>query len=66
MFDLEGYTIRGRFGVFSFIDNGKVWAKNENSGGGIFLALYNTYSFNLFYAASNESSMSTLRAGFLL
>ena len=72
MTDMRGYILRGRLGIFGFIDDGRVWIKDENSsqlhmgyGGGIFLAPYNTYSLNIFYATSKETNMITLRAGFL-
>ena len=72
MFNLKGYVVRGRLGVFGFFDDGRVWVEDDNSstlhtgyGGGIFLAPYNQYSFNVSYSTSKEASMITVRAGFL-
>ena len=72
MVDLKGYVIRGRLGVFGFFDDGRVWVKDESSsqlhtgyGGGIFLAPYNLYSFNVSYSTSKDANMIIVRAGFL-
>jgi hypothetical protein len=72
LINLKGYVFRGRLGVFSFVDDGRVWIKDENSsqlhfgyGGGIFFVPYNLYSFNMFYSTSKEANMITVRAGFL-
>jgi hypothetical protein len=51
---------------------GRVWVKDDNSsklhtgyGGGIFLAPYNLYSFNVSYSTSKEANMVIVKAGFL-
>jgi hypothetical protein len=69
--NLKGYVVRGQFGIFGFVDDGRVWIKNENSsklhtgyGGGIFLVPYNVGSLTLYYSGSEEATMVTLRAGF--
>lgn len=69
--NFRGYYFRGKFGAFGFLDDGRVWIDGEQSstlhvgyGGGIYYVPYNLVSLNLFYAASKETSMVTLRAGF--
>ncbi len=71
MTDLRGYFLRGKLGLFGFVDDGKVWVENESSsnlhfgyGGGIFLSPYNLTSLNIYYSGSKERNMVTLRAGF--
>jgi hemolysin activation/secretion protein len=70
--DLGGYVVRGKFGIFRFIDVGRVWIRDENStklhtgyGGGIFLVPYRLAALSLYYASSNEANSVILRAGFL-
>ena len=69
--NLRGYYFRGMLGIFGFLDDGRVWLDGEQSstlhvgyGGGIYYVPFNLISLNLFYAASKETSMVTLRAGF--
>jgi hypothetical protein len=69
--NLRGYVVRGKLGIFGFIDDGRVWIKDEHSstihtgyGGGVFLLPYNSATLSLYYASSNEASMITLRTGF--
>jgi hypothetical protein len=69
--DLKGYALRGRLGVFGFVDDGRVWIEHENSsqlhvgyGGGIFFLPYNLTSLTVFYSASKEVNMVTVKAGF--
>jgi hypothetical protein len=69
--DLKGYAMRGRLGVFGFVDDGRVWIEHENSsqlhvgyGGGIFFLPYNLTSLTVFYSASKEVNMVTVKAGF--
>jgi hypothetical protein len=69
--DLKGYAIRGRLGIFGFVDDGRVWIEDENSsqlhvgyGGGIFFIPYNLTSLNIYYSGSKEVTMVTVRAGF--
>jgi hypothetical protein len=71
MANLRGYYFRGKLGMFGFLDDARVWIDGEQSstlhvgyGGGIYYVPYNLISLNLFYAASKETSMVTLRAGF--
>lgn len=68
--DLKGYVVRGKLGIFGFVDDGRVWVKNDNSselhtgyGGGIFLVPYKLAVLSLFYGASDEANIITLRAG---
>ena len=69
--NLRGYYVRGKLGLFGFVDNGRVWIKNERSsefhigyGGGVFVMPYNLLALNIYYAKSNEASMVTVKAGF--
>ncbi len=69
--NLKGYVVRGLIGLVGFVDDGRVWEKNENSndlhigyGGGIFYLPYNALALNLYYASSKEVNMVVLRAGF--
>ncbi|HET9825013.1 MAG TPA: ShlB/FhaC/HecB family hemolysin secretion/activation protein, partial [Chitinophagaceae bacterium] len=69
--NLRGYYLRGKLGIFGFLDDGRVWVDGEQSstlhvgyGGGIYFVPYNLISLNLFYATSKETNMVTLRAGF--
>jgi hypothetical protein len=53
------------------VDDGRVWIEHENSsqlhvgyGGGIFFLPYNLTSLTVFYSASKEVNMVTVKAGF--
>jgi hypothetical protein len=68
---LKGYVLRGQLGLTGFIDDGRVWEKNEISsqihvgyGGGLYFLPYNALALNLYYASSKETNMVVLRAGF--
>lgn len=68
---LKGYYVRGTLGVYSFLDDGRVWVKDDNSskmhvgyGGGIYFLPYNASALTLFYSSSEETSMVTLKVGF--
>ena len=67
----KGAIIRGRFGLFAFFDDGRVWIEDEHSstlhlgyGGGIFLLPYNRAALTLHYGLSEETGMIVLRGGF--
>ena len=69
--NLKGYAIRGRLGIFGFVDDGRVWIEDETSsqlhvgyGGGIFFIPYNLTSLTLYYSGSKEVNMFTVKAGF--
>jgi hypothetical protein len=63
---------RRNFGVMGFVDDGKVWVKDEDSktlhvgyGGGFYFIPFNNMGLNLSYARSNEVSMILIKTGFL-
>ena len=67
----QSYYLRGNFGRSSYIDDGRVWADDEQSstlhvgyGGGLYFAPYNLIALNVFYSSSKEANMVTVRAGF--
>lgn len=69
--NLRGYYLRGNFGLFSFIDDGRVWIEDEQSstlhvgyGGGVYFVPYNLIALTVFYSTSKETNMVTVRAGF--
>ena len=71
--DLKGYTLRGKFGITAFLDDGRVWIEDENSsklhigyGGGIFFMPFRFNTINVYYSSSDEASMITLKVGFFL
>jgi len=62
---------RGKFGLLSFFDDGRVWIEDDHSsklhygyGGGIFFLPYNLTALNIYYSRSKETSMVTVKAGF--
>jgi hypothetical protein len=70
--DLKGYVLRGTLGVYGFLDDGRVWIKEESSdelhtgyGGGVYFIPYNRLAINLSYASSREVNVFTFRTGFL-
>jgi hypothetical protein len=68
--DFKGYVVRGSFGIFGFVDDGRIWTENDHSsklhtgyGGGVFLMPYKLAVLSLYYASSDEANIVTLRAG---
>jgi hypothetical protein len=69
--NVRSYYVRGNFGIFGFIDDGRVWVDDEQSstlhvgyGGGIYFVPYGLAALNVFYSRSEETSMISIRAGF--
>ena len=63
---------RRNFGMLGFVDDGKVWVKDEDSktlhvgyGGGFYFIPFNNLGLNLSYGKSNEVSMIMIKTGFL-
>jgi len=63
---------RRNFGMLGFVDDGKVWVKDEESktlhvgyGGGFYFIPFNNIGLNLSYGKSNETSMIMVKTGFL-
>ena len=70
--DLNGYILRGKFGLSLFCDNGRVWMPEENSktwhngyGGGIWFLPFNKLAITATYGISNEDKVLGIAAGFL-
>lgn len=69
--NVKSYYVRGNFGIFGFVDDGRVWLDGEQSstfhvgyGGGIYFVPYGLTALNVYYARSEETSMISVRAGF--
>jgi len=70
--NLRGYFIRGKIGIFGFLDDGRVWIEDDKSsnglhtgyGGGLFLMPYNKAALTLYYATSDDANIVTVKAGF--
>ena len=63
---------RKNFGMFGFVDDGRVWIENEESntihvgyGGGFYFVPFNSLGLNLAYGRSQETSMIMIKTGFL-
>lgn len=70
--NLNGYLLRGKFGLTLFSDNGRVWIDNEDSdkwhagyGGGIWIVPFQRISFTANYGMSAEDKVLYVKAGFL-
>lgn len=73
--DVRSFLYAGKFGLFGFVDNGRVFFKGENGntihtsyGGGIILAPFNFAAFSVSYGISTAKtglSESGLSFGFL-
>lgn len=62
--ELKGYVFKGKFGIYGFFDNGRVWVDDEKSnkmhtayGGGIFFLPFNMAALNLSYGISEEANI---------
>ena len=69
---INGYILRGSWGLLSFVDGGRVWIPTESSdkihvgyGGGIWFLPYNRLAFTASYGVSEESQLLQIKAGFL-
>jgi len=65
------YLLPGKFGIIGLFDNGRVWAKGENSakwhngyGGGIWLNVFNKLILSGTYTISEEDALTNIRFGF--
>lgn len=61
--DVRSYLYNGKFGIYAFLDNGRVWLKDETSttwhfgyGGGVLIAPFNKATISLSYGFSKEDS----------
>lgn len=71
MFDHRGYIFTGNWGLLAFLDQGRVWADNENSrnwhmgyGPGIWIDMYNVFLISASYGFSREDYSLRLHLGF--
>jgi hypothetical protein len=71
LLNVGGYYLRGKLGVMTFFDNGRVWMPGENSnkwhngyGGGIWFLPYEKMSFSAVYGVSSEDKILSIKAGF--
>ncbi len=69
---MNGYFLRGNWGLLGFFDNGRVWMPNESSnqwhygyGGGLWFLPYNKMAFTATYGISKEDKLVSVKAGFL-
>lgn len=69
---INGYFMKGYWGLLAFADNGRVWVKDEASstwhsgyGGGVWFLPFNKIAFTATYAVSKEENMLNIKAGFL-
>jgi hemolysin activation/secretion protein len=72
-FNVKTYIFSGKMGLLGLLDDGRVWQPGETSdkwhagvGGGLMIAPFNTLSFTVTYAKSNQDSRLNLRVGKLL
>ncbi len=72
LFDINSYILNGQTGFYVFNDIGRVWVKEESStkwhnglGIGLWLAPFNSLSFNIAYNHSVEEDMFTFAFKFL-
>jgi hypothetical protein len=70
--NMNGYFLRGNWGLLAFFDNGRVWIPGESSntwhygyGGGIWFLPYNKIAFTASYGISKEQNSLLIKAGFL-
>lgn len=68
---MANYVFTGTWGVYGFLDHGRVWAKGEQSdtwhrgyGPGVFLNLYNLFVGSASVSFSNEGPYFLLNTGF--
>ncbi|MEN9686706.1 MAG: hypothetical protein RLZZ28_2492, partial [Bacteroidota bacterium] len=62
--DLKGFVFKGKLGGYSFVDDGRVWVKEEDSnkihmgyGMGIFFVPFNAATLNLSVGTSGETTI---------
>jgi outer membrane translocation and assembly module TamA len=68
---MNGYFLRGNWGLIGFFDHGRVWVPDETSnawhfgyGGGIWFLPYNKIAFTATYGLSREDKLLNVKAGF--
>ena len=68
---LRSYVVTGNWGLFGFLDSGRVWADNEEStnwhigyGGGMYLTVYEFFVLSGGVAQSKEGPYILVRGGF--
>lgn len=66
--NVKGYLFNGRMGLIAFLDNGRVWMKNETSGkwhtgygGGFLIAPFNKFSATVYYGISKDDQLIHIR-----
>jgi hypothetical protein len=71
LFSFNAYLFPGKLGVLTFIDNGRVWAKLENSerwhtgyGGGLWISIFDKFIVSPTYSLSSESHFFNFKLGF--
>jgi hypothetical protein len=71
LFSFNAYLFPGKLGVLAFVDNGRVWAKGENSeswhtgyGGGLWVSLFDKFIISPTYSLSNETHFFNFKLGF--
>jgi hypothetical protein len=69
---LNADLVKGTWGLLAFVDQGKVWVKNEESdkwhygyGGGVWILPFNRVALTATYGISKEDKLVTIGAGFL-
>ncbi|HEY8401897.1 MAG TPA: hypothetical protein VIK89_11580 [Cytophagaceae bacterium] len=68
----NAYIFPGKLGLLGFVDNGRVWVRNESSkdwhtgyGGGIWLDIYDRVVLTTFYSIGENDSLYNFRIGFV-
>lgn len=72
LFDFYRYLLGGRVGINGFFDTGRVWTDGESSsiwhqgyGGGIWFNAFDTLLINTAIGFSDETTIFTIKTGFL-
>lgn len=68
--NIRSYLFNGKIGLIGFVDDGRVWLKNDNSskwhvgyGGGLLLAPFNKISATIYYGVSEDDALIHIRLG---
>jgi hypothetical protein len=66
--NMNGYILKGKFGLIGFLDNGRVWEPTDISdewhvgyGGGFMIAPFSKLSLSIFYGVSKDDALFHLR-----